>query len=52
MEDSTKITIVAIIAATIIISIAIIVDSSQCNPTKMSEKMRQQICIEEGLDCK
>ena len=52
MEDSTKIVITLIIAFIIIVTAAIIFDKKQCNPTEMSDELRQQICIEEGLECK
>lgn len=51
MEDSTKIIITAIIAFTVIMVTSIIF-SQPGNPTKMNEQLRQQICNEEGLECK
>lgn len=51
MYDSTKITIAVIIAFTIIV-VALIFSSQANNPTNMNEQTRQQICNEEGLECK
>ena len=48
MEDSTKITIAAIIAFTIIV-VALIFSGQANNPTKMPEKLRQQMIQEEGI---